>query len=131
MKRIAVLSAVIFYSAAASAQQAPPPEPNRDAPAAQSSVAASEEARMKTLEDQVRTLAEQVTLLRGELKAMRDARSVEPRSEEPILLTASHVAPGILAPSAPAAVPACTVRRPSLARYCTTTPLAGVTNTAK
>src|SRR3989449_6233976 len=99
MKRIAVLSAVIFFSAAASAQQAPPAEPKKDAPATQSSVAASEETRMKTLEDQVRTLAEQVTLLRGELKAMRDARSVEPRSEEPILLAASHVAPGILAPA--------------------------------
>jgi len=106
MKRIAVLSAIIFCVSAASAQQAPPPGPKKDAPATQSSVAASEEARMKTLEDQMRTLAEQVTLLRGELKAMRDARSVEPRSEEPILLTASHVAPGILAPSAPAAVPA-------------------------
>jgi len=106
MKRIAVLSAVIFFAAASSAQQAPPAEPKKDVPATQSSVAASEETRMKTLEDQVRTLAEQVTLLRGELKAMRDARSVEPRSEEPILLTAAHVAPGILAPSAPAAVPA-------------------------
>ncbi len=106
MKRIAVLSAVIFFSAVASAQQAPPPESKKDVPAAQSSVPASEEARMKTLEDQVRTLAEQVTLLRGELKAMRDARSIEPRSEEPILLTASHVTPGILAPSAPAAVSA-------------------------
>src|SRR2546427_9432583 len=106
MKRIAVLSAVIFFSAAAWAQQAPPAEPKKDVPATQSSVAASEETRMKTLEDQVRTLAEQVTLLRGELKAMRDARSVEPRSEEPILLPAAHVAPGILAPSAPAAVPA-------------------------
>src|SRR5438309_4212707 len=99
MKRIAVLSAVIFFSAAASAQQAPPAEPKKDVPATQSSVAASEETRMKTLEDQVRTLAEQVTLLRGELKAMRDARSVEPRSEEPILLTAAHVAPGILGSS--------------------------------
>src|SRR6266404_4732192 len=106
MKRIAVLSAIIFCSAAASAQQAPPPEPKKDVPATQSSAAPSEDSRMKTLEDQVRTLAEQVTLLRGELKAMHDARSVEPRSEEPILLTASHVAPGILAPSAPAAVPA-------------------------
>ncbi len=103
MKRIAVLSAIIFCSAAASAQQAPPPEPKKDVPATQSSAAPSEDSRMKTLEDQVRTLAEQVTLLRGELKAMHDARSVEPRSEEPILLTASHVAPGILAPSAPAA----------------------------
>src|SRR5882724_4701600 len=112
MKRIAVLSAVIFFSAAASAQQAPPAEPKKDVPATQSSVAASEETRMKTLEEQVRTLAEEVTLLRGELKAMRDARSVEPRAEEPILLTASHVTPGILAPSAPAAVPASPVPAP-------------------
>jgi len=104
--RIAILSALIFCPVVASAQQAPPLEPKKDVPATQYSVAASEEARMKTLEDQVRTLAEQVTLLRGELKAMRDARSVEPRAEEPILLTASHVTPGILAPSAPAAVPA-------------------------
>jgi len=42
MKRIAVLSAVIFFSAAASAQQAPPAEPKKDVPATQSSVAASE-----------------------------------------------------------------------------------------
>jgi hypothetical protein len=105
MKRIVILSALFCCSSVASAQQTPPLEPKKDALAAQSSAAASEEARMKTLEDQVRTLAEQVTLLRGELKAMRDARSVEPRSEEPILLTASHVMPGILAPSAPA-VPA-------------------------
>jgi hypothetical protein len=105
MKRIVILSALFCCSSVASAQQTPPLEPKKDALAAQSSAAASEEARMKTLEDQVRTLAEQVTLLRGELKAMRDARSVEPRSEEPILLTASHVIPGILAPSAPA-VPA-------------------------
>ncbi len=105
MKRIAVLSAVIFCSAVASAQQAPPPEPKSDVPATQSSVAASEQARMKALEDQVRTLAEQVTLLRGELKAMREARSVEPRSEEPILLAASHVAPGILAPAGVPASP--------------------------
>jgi len=104
MKRIVILSALFCCSSVASAQQTPPLDPKKDVPA-QSSVAASEEARMKSLEDQVRTLAEQVTLLRGELKAMRDAKSVEPRSEEPILLTASHVMPGILAPSAPA-VPA-------------------------
>src|SRR5712664_158913 len=96
MKRIAVLSAVIFCSAVASAQQAPPPEPKKDVPATQSSVAASEEVRMKTLEDQVRTLAEQVTLLRGELKAMRDARSPGQRAEEHILLTSSRVEPGML-----------------------------------
>ena len=103
MKRIAILSAVFFCSSVASAQQAPPPEPKGDLPTTPSSAAPSEDARMKTLEDQMRTLAEQVTLLRSELKAMREARSVEPRSQEPILLTASHVTPGILAPSAPAA----------------------------
>src|SRR6476660_957482 len=102
MKRIAILSALFFCSSVASAQQAPPPEPKGDVPATPPS-AVPEDTRMKTLEDQVRTLAEQVTLLRSELKAMREARSVEPRSPEPILLTASHVTPGILAPSAPAA----------------------------
>jgi hypothetical protein len=106
MKKIAVLSAIVFCSAVASAQQAPSPEPKKDVPGAQSSVAASEEARMKTLEDQVRTLTEAVTLLRGELQAMREAKSVSPRSEDPVLLTASHVVPGMLATPAPAAAPA-------------------------
>lgn len=105
MKRIAVLSAVIFCSSVASARQAPASESKKNVPAPQSA-ASSEDTRMKTLEDQVRALAEQVTLLRGELQAMRDVRSVEPRAEEPILLTASHVTPGILAPSAPPVSPA-------------------------
>src|SRR3981189_2744829 len=96
MKRIAVLSAVIFCSAVASAQQTSPPEPNKNVPATQSAVAASEEARMKTLEDQVRTLAEQVSLLRGELKAMRNASSAGQRAEERLLLTSSRVDPSIL-----------------------------------
>jgi len=67
---------------------------------------------MKTLEDQVRTLAEQVILLRSELKAMRDARSPGQRAEDRVLLTASHVVPGMLATPAPAAAPT----RPSLLR---------------
>ena len=106
MKRIAVLSALVFCSAVASAQEVPSPESKKDVPATQSSAAASEEARMKTLEDQVRTLTEAVTLLRGELQAMREAKSVSPRSEDPVLLTASHVAPGMLAPPTPTASPA-------------------------
>src|SRR3979411_567436 len=106
MKRISILSLLILLSLPARAQENSPRRQRRDSPPAGTPVISAEEARLKTLEDQVRTLAEQVTLLRGELKAMRDARSVEPRSEEPILLTAAHVAPGILARPPPAAVPA-------------------------
>ncbi len=58
MKRIAVLSAVVFCSSVASAQQAPPAESKKDASAMQSSVANEEDTRMKALENQVRTLAE-------------------------------------------------------------------------
>src|SRR6266478_5732319 len=106
MKRISILSFLILLSIPARAQENSTGSQKKDPPLAGTPVISAEEARMKTLEDQVRTLAEQVTLLRGELKAMRDTRSAEPHSEEPILLAASPVAPGILAPSAPAAVPA-------------------------
>ena len=114
MKRIAVLSAVLFCSAVASAQQAPPAESNpaglkKDAPSAQSSITTTEDPRLKTLEDQVRTLAEQVTLLRGELQALRETRSVEPASGGHVLLASSRVEPGTLpvgAPAAPEPVPA-------------------------
>jgi len=106
MKRISILSFLILLSIPARAQENSAGSQKKDPPLAGTPVISAEEARMKTLEDQVRTLAEQVTLLRGELKAMRDTRSAEPHSEEPILLAASPVAPGILAPSAPAAVPA-------------------------
>src|SRR5439155_20447762 len=65
-----------------------------------------EETRMKALEDQVRTLAEQVALLRGELKEFRDAKSVRPRPADQVLLASSHVEPGTLPTSAPvSAVP--------------------------
>ena len=106
MKRVSILSLFILLSMPARAQENSAGPERKDPPPAGTPVIAPEEARMKTLEDQVRTLAEQVTLLRGELKAMREARSVEPRSEEPLLLAASRVAPGILAPAAPAGVPA-------------------------
>jgi hypothetical protein len=106
MKRVSILSLLILLSMPARAQENSTGSQKKDPAPAGTGVISAEEARMKILEDQVRTLAEQVTLLRGELKAMRESRSVEPRSEEPVLLTASHVTPGLLAPSAPAAAPA-------------------------
>src|SRR5260221_3731907 len=60
---------------------------------------------MKALEEQVRTLAEEVALLRGELKAQRDAKSMDTATESRVLLASSHVEPGTLASSAAPAAP--------------------------
>src|SRR6266850_977672 len=96
MKRISILSFLILLSIPARAQENSAGSQKKDPPPAGTPVISAEETRMKTLEDQVRTLAEQITLLRGELKAMRDARSVGQRTEERILLTTSRVEPGML-----------------------------------
>src|SRR6266850_2561364 len=96
MKRISILSFLILLSIPARAQENSAGSQKKDPPSAGTPVISAEETRMKTLEDQVRTLAEQITLLRGELKAMRDARSVGQRTEERILLTTSRVEPGML-----------------------------------
>src|SRR5216683_1821041 len=88
MKKFVIVSAIFFLSSTAYAQETPT--------AAAPSAPLAEEARMKALEDQVRTLAEEVAVLRGELKAVRDAKSAEPASDPRILLTAGHVEPGML-----------------------------------
>jgi len=106
MKKIAVLSTFVLFSTVTSAQQAPP------APPPKTSVSNAEDTRMKMLEDQVRTLAEEVALLRNELKDLRETKSAQPPSEGHILLTSARVEPGMLpsalgAPiAAPEAVPA-------------------------
>jgi hypothetical protein len=126
MKKIAVLSAFVVLSAAAAhAQEAPPAPPN--APALQPAAASSADARMKTLEEQVRTLAEQVALLRGELHALRDAKSPEPLAQEHVLLTASHLEPGML----PAASVAPAAPEPAPPQVAQTQTFGGATSNAK
>jgi hypothetical protein len=125
MKRIAVLSAVVFCSSVASAQQAPPAESKKAASAKQSSVANAEDARMKTLENQVRTLAEEVALLRNELKDLRETKAVQPQSEGRILLTSARVEPGML-PSASITAP-----EPVPAQLAQTQTYGGATSNAK
>ena len=125
MKRIAVLSAVVFCSSVASAQQAPPAESKKDASAMQSSVANAEDTRMKALENQVRTLAEEVALLRNEMKDLRETKSVQPQSEGRILLTSARVEPGML-PSAPMTAP-----EPVPAQLAQTQTYGGATSNAK
>ncbi len=104
MKKIAILSVFVFCTAA-SAQQAPPAQPNADRSAVEEKKdvpsQTSEDSRMKTLEDQLRTLAEEVALLRGELKTLRDARAVDPVTGSRVLLTSTRIEPGMLPAAAP------------------------------
>jgi hypothetical protein len=99
MKRFAALSALLLFSSIAHAQDAPSRPAKHGA-----SPADTEDARMKALEEQVRTLAGEVALLRSELKELRETRSPEPSSGSQVLLASAHPEPGMLASSpAPAA----------------------------
>jgi len=62
---------------------------------------------MKALEEQVRTLAGEVALLRSELKEFRETKSPEQSSGPQVLLASAHPEPGVLSSSpAPAAAQA-------------------------
>ena len=100
MKRIATLFALLVFSSIAHAQDAPSVPAKRDI-----SPANTEDARMKALEEQVRTLAGEVALLRGELKELRETKSSEPSTGPQVLLASAHPESGML-PAAPAPAPA-------------------------
>src|SRR6266852_5933548 len=87
MKRFAALSALLLFSSIAHAQDAPSVPAERGV-----SSASPEDARMKALEEQVRTLAGEVALLRSELKELREAKSPE-QSSGPQVMLASSPAP--------------------------------------
>ncbi len=99
MKRFAALSALLLFSSLALAQDVPSVPVKREVPTAN-----AEDARMKALEDQVRTLAGEVALLRGELKELRETKSPEQSSGPQLLLASSHPEPGMLS-SSPAPAP--------------------------
>jgi hypothetical protein len=89
MKRFSVLSLVVLFSVSANAQEKP----------AGAAAPAPEEVRIRALEEQVRTLAEEVALLRGELKTMRDTKQADPATGGHLLLASTRMEPGVL-PSA-------------------------------
>ena len=124
MKKFVIVSAIFFLSSTAYAQETPT--------AAAPSAPLAEEARMKALEDQVRTLAEEVAVLRGELKAVRDAKSAEPASDSRVLLTAAHVEPGML-PANPSSIAASASPDPAPAspQVAQTQTFGGATSNAK
>jgi hypothetical protein len=100
MKRLAVLSILLLFSTIAYAQDAPLLPAKRDV-----SVANTEEARMKALEEQVRSLAGEVALLRVELKELRETKSPEQSSGPQVLLASSSLEPGMVPSSLAPAVP--------------------------
>jgi hypothetical protein len=59
------------------------------------------EARIQSLEAQVRALAQQVALLGAELQTMRQTQATGAPVPNPVLLTAAHIEPGMVA-AAPA-----------------------------
>jgi hypothetical protein len=63
---------------------------------------------MKALEEQVRTLAGEVALLRGELKELRESKSPEPLAGPQLLLASSHIEPGMIPPAPVPASPQAT-----------------------
>src|SRR6266436_71887 len=100
MKRFAVLSALLLFSSVSHAQNAPSDSAKNAVPSA-----GADDARMKALEEQVRSLAGEVALLRSELKEFRESKSPEQLSSPQLLLASTHPQPGTLAsvpaPAAP------------------------------
>ncbi len=124
MKKFVVVSAIFCLGSTVYAQETPP--------AATPSAPPTQEARMKALEDRVRTLAEEVAVLRGELKAVSDAKSAEPPSDQRILLTAARVEPGMLpANPLPTAAPASPDPAPAAPQVAQTQTYGGATSNAK
>jgi hypothetical protein len=101
MKKVVMVSAILFLCSALRAQEST----TWQASGGNSSAVSVQETRMRTLEEQVRTLAAEVAVLRGELRAVHDAKSAEPASDPRILLTSAHVEPGML-PANPSSIPA-------------------------
>ena len=99
MKRFSVLSLVVLFSLSAYAQEKSSISGKQDPPSAGAATTAPEEVRMRALEEQVRTLAEEVALLRGELKAIRDTRPADPTTGGHLLLASTRIELGVL-PSA-------------------------------
>jgi hypothetical protein len=128
MKRAVLVSAILLLCSAARAQESTAAQVS----GWNSSAVSPQEVRMKALEDRVRTLAEEVAVLRGELKIVRDAKSAEPASDPRILLAAAHVEPGMLpanpSPIAASAQPDPASAAPQLAQ---TQTYGGATSNAK
>ena len=105
MKRAVMLSAILSLCSGAHAQ----------VPGSDVSAPPGQEIRMRNLEQQVGTLAEEVALLRRELNALRDAKSPDATPESRILLASAHIEPGTFSSSSAIAAPEATAQVPQTA----------------
>src|SRR6266853_1672699 len=96
MKRFSALSLVVLFSMSAYAQEKSSAPGNQSPPSAGAAATAPEEVRIRALEEQVRTLAEEVALLRGELKTIRDTKPADPATGTRLLLASTRIEPGVL-----------------------------------
>src|SRR2546427_437954 len=135
MKRFSALSLVVLFSMSAYAQEKPSISGKQDPPTAGAATIAPEEVRMRALEEQVRTLAEEVALLRGELKTIRDTKPADPATGSRLLLASTRIEPGVLPGSTPsgAAPPSAPEPNPALpaAQVAQTQTYGGATSNAK
>jgi hypothetical protein len=91
MKRIVLVSSLLLcHGSGALGQQASEPRTTAEA---QPAASIQGDTRIKTLEDEVRELADQVALLRGELKELREAKGSDGSPGARVLLASSHVQP--------------------------------------
>src|SRR5713226_5706013 len=96
MKRFSALSLVVLLSMSAYPQEKSSISGNQSPPSAGAAATAPEEVRIRALEEQVRTLAEEVALLRGELKTIRDTKPADPATGTRLLLASTRIEPGVL-----------------------------------
>jgi len=90
MKKAVMVSAILLLCSMSRAQEAAPAPSS----SGHGSAPLAQDARINALEEQVRRLAEQVALLQGEMKALREAKSPSGAPEGQILLASAHVQPG-------------------------------------
>src|SRR5207245_10640901 len=116
MKRFFALSLIVLFSMSAYAQEKPSISGKQNPPTAGAATIAPEEGRIRALEEQVRTLVEEVALLRGELKTIRDTKPADPAIGSRLLLASTRIEPGVLPGSTPsgAAPPSAPAPNPAL-----------------
>src|SRR6266853_1623699 len=128
MKRFSALSLVVLFSMSAYAQEKSSAPGNQSPPSAGAAATAPEEVRIRALEEQVRTLAEEVALLRGELKTIRDTKPADPATGTRLLLASTRIEPGVLPSSTSSTCAPVPAPEPQLAQ---TQTYGGATSNAK
>lgn len=94
MKKAVMVSAILFLCSISRAQERAPASPSQGQPAAP-----GQEIRIRTLEQEVQTLAGEVAELREALKALRDAKTIDAAPENRVLLASSHLPPASMSSS--------------------------------